>query len=97
MYDPTYVSSAITRDGTVGVVYYPGLSGSNFRLTVNLSKMGGEHGVSNAYWFDPSSATRHQLSGAPFANRGSRTITTPGRNQAGSADWVLVIETSRHE
>jgi hypothetical protein len=96
MHDPTYVSSAITRDGTLGVIYYPGLNGSDFKLKVNMSQMGGGHGVSNAYWFDPTNATRHMVSGAPFANAGSRTLTTPGNNHAGSADWVLVIESSGH-
>ena len=96
MHDPTYVSAAITRDGTLGVVYYPGLSGSNFKLTLDMSKMGGGHGASKAYWFDPTNATRHSVSGAPLANTGSRTFTTPGNNHAGSADWVLLVDSSTH-
>ncbi len=96
LHDPTYVSAAITRDGALGVVYYPGLSGNAFKLTLNLSKMGGGAGASNVYWFDPSSGTPRRIPGAPFANAGSRTFTTPGNNHAGSADWVLVAEASTH-
>jgi hypothetical protein len=96
MHDPTYISAAITQDGSLGVIYYPGLRGAHFKLTVNLSKMGGSHGVSNVYWFDPTDATRHNVAGAPFANTGSRTFTTPGNNHAGSTDWVLVFESSAH-
>ena len=90
------MSAAITRDGALGVVYYPGLSGNAFKLTLNLSKMGGGAGASNVYWFDPSSGTPRRIPGAPFANAGSRTFTTPGNNHAGSADWVLVAEASTH-
>ena len=94
MNDPTYVSAAITRDGTLGLVYYPGLSGNAFKLTLKLSKMGGGTGASNVYWFDPSSGTRRNIPGGPFANAGSHTFTTPGNNHAGSTDWVLVAEAS---
>jgi len=96
MHDPTYVSAAITPDGALGVVYYPGLSGSNFKLTLNLSKMGGGRGATRAYWFDPTDATRHNASDSSFANTGSQTFTTPGNNHAGSADWALVLESSTH-
>ncbi len=96
IHDPTYVSAAITRDGTLGVVYYPGLSGNAFKLTLNLSKMGGGTGVSNLYWFDPSGGTQRSIPGGPFANSGSHTFTTPGNNHAGSTDWVLVAEALTH-
>ncbi len=91
LHDPTYVSAAVTGDGSLGVVYYPGLSGNHFPLTVNLAKM---RGRSRVYWFDPTDGTRHDAAGGPLANRGSRTLTTPGNNHAGSADWVLVVESS---
>ena len=96
LHDPTYVSAAVTADGTLGVVYYPGLSGNAFKLTLNLSIMGRGAGVSNLYWFDPTDGTQHPVPGGPFANAGLRTITTPGNNHAGSADWVVVAETSSH-
>jgi len=94
MHDPTYVSAAITRERTLGVVYYPGLSGNAVKLTLNLSRMGRGRAISNVYWFDPSSGTQHRVPGGPFPNVGFREFTTPGNNHAGSADWVLVAETS---
>ena len=96
IHDPTYVSAAITADGALGVVYYPGLSGNAFKLTLDLTKMGKGAGVSNLYWFDPTDGTQRRVPGGPFANSGPRTFTTPGNNHAGSADWVLVAESSSH-
>jgi hypothetical protein len=78
------------------VVYYPGLSGNAFKLTLNLSKMGGGTGASNVYWFDPSSGNQRNIPGGPFANAGSHTFTTPGNNHAGRTDWVLVAEALTH-
>ena len=92
LHDPTYVSAALTSDGSFGAVYYPGLSGNAFKLALNMSKMGGGGGTSNVYWFDPTSGATHSIAGGPFANAGSRTFTTPGKNSAGSADWVLVVQ-----
>jgi hypothetical protein len=94
MNDPTYVSAGISRDGSIAVVYYPGLSGTNFELKLNMSKMGGGKGVSKAYWFDPTDATRHDVAGGLLVNSGARTFVTPDKNHSGSADWVLVIQSS---
>ena len=88
--DNTYVSAAVTGDGSLGVCYYPGESGRRFQLIVNMSKMGGSTGNSRARWYDPASGTYKTI--GMVANSGSHTFTTPDLNSKGAADWVLVLE-----
>ncbi len=88
--DYTYVSAAVTGNGSLGVCYYPGRSGKRFQLTVNLSKMGGGTGNSRARWYDPTNGTYKTIGW--LANSGSHTFTTPDANSVGAADWVLVLE-----
>jgi hypothetical protein len=87
--DYTYVSAAVTGDGSLGACYYPGRSGPKFQLTVNLSKMG-TAGNLQARWYDPTDGTDSTI--GQLANSGSHTFTTPGSNSKGAADWVLVFE-----
>ena len=63
--DFTYVSAALTADGSLGVCYYPGESGMGFQLTVNMSKLGGGAGKSRARWYDPTNGefTEHRHAG----------------------------------
>jgi len=89
MKDETYVSAALTSDGTFGAIYYPGNSGSSFSMTINMAKMSG---TTTARWYDPSNATYKSINGSPFANSGSQTFNIPGGNSAGNNDWVLVLE-----
>jgi hypothetical protein len=88
--DYTYVSAALTGDGSLGVCYYPGRSGSRFDLTMNMSKMGGGAGNSSARWYDPTNGTYRTI--GKLVNSGSHTFTTPDANSKGAADWVLVLE-----
>jgi hypothetical protein len=88
--DYTYVSAALTKDGSLGVCYYPGESGENFQLTVNMSKMGAGSGSSLARWYDPTDGSYKTI--GRIANSGSHTFTTPGANSKKATDWVLVLE-----
>ena len=88
--DYTYVSAALTRDGSLGICYYPGESGKAFQLTVNMSKMGGGTGNSSARWYDPTNGNYKTI--GRLANSGSHTFTTPEENSKEAADWVLVLE-----
>ena len=88
--DYTYVSAALTGDGSLGVCYYPGESGKRFQMTVNMSRMGGGAGNSQVRWYDPTNGTYKVIS--TLANSGSHTFTTPKANSKGAADWVLVLE-----
>lgn len=86
--DFTYVSAALTGDGSLGICYYPGESGRSVPLTVNMSKMG--KGNSLARWYDPANGRFTNI--GTLANSGSHTFTTPKANSVGAADWVLVLE-----
>jgi len=88
--DYAYVSAAITGDGSLGVCYYPGESGRSFRLIVNMSKMGGGAGNSQARWYDPTNGVFQTI--GTVANSGSHTFITPDANSKGATDWVLVLE-----
>jgi Protein of unknown function (DUF4038)/Putative collagen-binding domain of a collagenase len=98
--DFTYVSAALTGDGTLGVCYYPGTIGSasktmfdttwGYPLTVNMSRMGSGAGHSLARWYDPTDGTYRTI--GRIANSGSHTFTTPTVNSKEDFDWVLVLE-----
>ena len=88
--DYTYVSAALTGDGSLGICYYPGESGEAFALSIDMSKMGGGAGYSRASWYDPTNGIYTTL--GRLANAGSHTFTTPRANSKGNADWVLVLE-----
>ncbi len=90
--DPSYVPAAVASDGSFAVVYYPGVPGNTPSLTVDLSRLGGGLGSSQARWFDPTHGTYAGIDGSPVANAGSRTFIVPGKNAAGNLDWVLVLE-----
>jgi hypothetical protein len=88
--DFEYVSAALTRDGSLGICYYPGENGKRFPLTFSMSKMGGGAGNSRARWYDPANGTYRAI--GAVANSGSHTFTTPDANSVDEADWVLVLE-----
>ncbi|HVN77827.1 MAG TPA: DUF4038 domain-containing protein [Terriglobia bacterium] len=88
--DYTYVSAALTGDGSLGLCYYPGRSGRKFQLTVNMSRMGGGTGSSRAYWYDPTNGSHKTVE--RLTNSGSHNFVTPDLNSKGAADWVLVLE-----
>lgn len=88
--DYTYVSAGLTSDDSLGVCYYPGESGENFHLTLNMSKMGGGAGSSRVRWYDPANGTYRTI--GTLTNSGSQVFTTPGANSQEGADWVLVVE-----
>jgi len=50
-------------------------------------------GKVSASWFDPTTGDTRAASAAPLSPRGAHTFSPPGRNAAGDADWVLMLET----
>lgn len=77
--------SAITTDGTLGVVYIP----TNTTVTVNMAAL---TNYCHVRWYDPTTNAYIETSGTPFANKSTMTFTTPGNNAAGDKDWVLLFE-----
>jgi hypothetical protein len=80
-----YVTAARTSNGTLAMAYVP----SARTIEVDMSKLSGPV---TGKWYDPAAGTFAHILGSPFANRGLRNFTTPGRNAAGDEDWVLVLE-----
>ncbi len=80
-----YATAAMTPAGTLAMVYVP----SARTVTVDLSRLSGPV---TAQWYDPAAGTFTPISGSPFANSGSRALTTPGDNADGDEDWLLVLE-----
>jgi hypothetical protein len=81
-----YVAAALTPDGSLGMAYLP----QGGTITVAMTKL--QNSII-ARWFDPSANTFEAIAGSPFSNSGTQQFTSPGKNNAGDPDWVLVVET----
>jgi len=79
-----YVTAALAQDGSLGLAYTPDLR----TLTVDLGRI---RGPVDARWYDPTSGEFRTADGSPFKAGGKREFKSPGQNQAGQADWVLVL------
>jgi hypothetical protein len=78
----TYVTGALTSDGTLAVIYLPAATSQT--ITLNTSLLGPSH---TARWVDPTT-------GASVPTATGSTYTKAGANAAGCADWLLVLESS---
>ena len=81
---PSHAVAARAADGSWGAAYLP----TARTVTVDL---GGFSAPVQARWYDPTSGTLTNASGA-LPNTGSVTLTTPGPNATGTFDWVLVFD-----
>jgi hypothetical protein len=82
-----YVTAARTPEGKLAIAYVP----SARTITVDLGTLSGRV---TARWYDPTNGAFAAISGSPFVNHGSVSLTTPGTNSDGADDWVLVLEGS---
>jgi hypothetical protein len=80
----TFVTAAITPDGTLGIAYLPTAT----TITVNLT---GFSGSVTAKWIDPSTGVATTIPGSPFASAGAQQFTSPGNTSDGQQDWVLLF------
>lgn len=83
-----YVTTAWIPNGSLAVIYDP----AGNTLTVNLSSF---NSPVFAYWYDPSNGNTTLISGSPFPNTGSQTLSTPGNNGDGQTDWLLELSTNQ--
>jgi Protein of unknown function (DUF4038)/Putative collagen-binding domain of a collagenase len=79
-----YVTTAATPDGRLAMAYLP----AGGTLTVAMQTF---VGPVTAKWFDPTNNSFTAISGSPFPNSGSHNFTSPWKNSAGDADFVLVL------
>lgn len=86
----TYVTAARTRDGQTIIAYLPTAG----EITIDLSSLAAS---ASAYWYDPSDGNRVPIPGSPFSNSGERRFASPGLNQEGGSDWVLMLDARRSQ
>ena len=80
-----YVTAALTRDGTTGVIYLP----TKHTIRVNLARMSG---AVRAWWFNPVSGKYRAI--GRFANTSIHRFTSPPAHRDGFDDWVLLLRSS---
>lgn len=77
---------AIASDDSFVLVYTP----SDRDLTIDMTELSGPN--VRARWYDPTNGAYSDVAGTPFPNTGSRVFNPTGNNNAGDADWVLLLE-----
>lgn len=82
-----YVAAAATPEGDLLLAYVPPAHTGS--ITIDMTKLAA---MIVARWFDPTNATYTSI--GAFANTGTHAFTTTGNNNAGDADWLLVLETA---
>jgi hypothetical protein len=82
-----YAAAAGTSDGSLVMAYIP----SARTVTIDMSRLAGPTMVR---WYDPTSGSYAEVVGSPFTNVGKKEFTTPGRNNDGDSDWVLLLDAS---
>jgi len=79
-----HAQAASSSDGSVVVIYSP----SPRLLSIN---MGALNHPALATWFDPSNGTYKAVNSDPLPNSGIQQFISPGKNQDGDEDWVLLF------
>lgn len=80
-----YVTAALTRNGSTGVIYLP----TRHTITVNLARMSG---TVTATWFNPVNGKYLRI--GRFKNSRTHRFTSPYAHYDGFDDWVLLLRTS---
>ncbi len=80
----TLITSCMASDGSQIVAYYPPAATGSFSL--DLRSMAGDTAFA---WVDPTSGDETAIATYPNSDS-SRSFTTPGNNDSGTSDWVLV-------
>lgn len=87
--DADYISAAATSNGKLFLAYIPPAVRGSVTFSIDLALL---NGSAHARWFDPASGKYTEISQNPLPNRGAVIFKTPGKNAAGSTDWVLVLQ-----
>lgn len=82
-----YVAAAATPEGDLLLAYVPPAHTGS--VTVDMTKLSA---TAVARWFDPTNSTFTAI--GAFNNSSTHAFTTPGNNNAGDPDWLLLLETS---
>lgn len=84
--DIGHASAARASDGTFALIYLP----EGKPLVVDTRTVTG----ASVHWFDPTDGTQSAATGQPWRETPWHAFTPPGKNAAGDADWLLVLEQS---
>ena len=88
LFSDNYVTCLLNSADTAAVCYNP----AGNLLTINLGLFSGS--TVAASWYDPTNGTSKSISGSPFVNSGTTTLSSPGSNSRGEPDWVLLLQSS---
>lgn len=88
--DPTRRTGARDAAGTLGIIYIPGSAAGS--ITVDRSGFARKIW---ARWYDPTNGTFSNVTGSPFTNTSTFTVSTPGNNAGGDGDWVMLLEATQ--
>ncbi len=83
-----HIAAAAAPEGDLLVVYVPPTGADSRGLALDLSRM---KGPARARWYDPAAGAWIAL-GQSLPNAKDVAVRTPGPNQSGTNDWVLVVE-----
>jgi hypothetical protein len=84
-----YVTDARTHNGGLAVAYLP----TGKPIEVDMADMAGPR--VGAQWYDPTDGKYKIVKGSPFADRGRRRFTVPGKNHEGNRDWLLLLTATK--
>ncbi len=82
-----YVTAASNPEGTLAIAYIPPTGSHARTLTFDMSRFSGTIAVS---WMDPTNGLYDAV--GTYNNSGTQEFTSPGSNNSGRNDWVLVLE-----
>jgi uncharacterized protein DUF4038/collagenase-like protein with putative collagen-binding domain len=81
-----FASCAFISGVSLAIIYMP----SNRTMAVDMSQFSG---TVTARWYDPTNGSYTADAASPLANSGSHNFSRATANNAGAADWVLVLST----
>ena len=81
-----FAVAAVSSDRKLAVIYTPVYN----ELQINLDELA--EGNITAEWFDPCTGEVKPAEGSPLTGRGKITLSSPGKNSSGKADYVLMVK-----
>ena len=83
-----YLPAASAFDGSWGVTYFP----KQCTVKIDLTNFSGDLAAS---WFDPGDGSMRAVKDQPVTGQSAMKFETPGVNQSGDPDWVLILKSKK--
>lgn len=84
--DASRAACAAAADGSLALCYVP----TSRNVTLKLDGLFGP--TIEARWYDPTSGSYTTIQQSPFQSNATTSLSSPGKNADGDADWVLVLQ-----